>query len=194
MTDPARPSSGHLELPQVVGYVRGTLAPDDRARVERHLADCEACTHEIGDVVRLAAQRRPKTRWLEYGAVAAAAAVLLVVWSGRTTQVTAPITREPPLTSAAAPQPLSPIGTATGALTFEWTSVPGATLYHVTVFDSAGATVFESDQADTVVQLPDSVSILPTAPYLWKVAAQVSYDRWASSDLVQFRPTSPRRP
>jgi hypothetical protein len=194
MTHAERPTGGHLELPQVVGYVRGTLGPDDRARVERHLADCTACSHEVGDVVRLSSGRRSRTRWLEYGGLAAAAVVALMVWTGRTSQVTPPTTREPPLTSAAAPRPLAPIGTAPSPVAFAWSRVPGATLYRVTVFDSAGATVFESDQSDTVLRLPDSVSVLPAAPYLWKVAAQVSYDRWASSELVRFRPAGTRRP
>jgi hypothetical protein len=109
-------------------------------------------------------------------------------------EVSSSTTREPPVTAAAAPRPLAPVGAAVAARAFAWSRVPGASLYRVTVFDSAGATLFESDQADTVLRLPDSVAVLPGAPYLWKVAAQVSFDRWASSELVRFRLEGPGRP
>ena len=73
----------HLRLDQVVQYARGGLEPAERERVEQHLAACDSCADEIGDVVRLSRREPSRTAWRWYGPLAAAAAVLLVVWTGR---------------------------------------------------------------------------------------------------------------
>jgi len=74
-----------------------------------------------------------------------------------------------------------------------WSAVAGADRYRVTVFDATGGVVYAAEASDTVVAFPDSVSLTPGASYLWKVDARTSFDRWAASDLAEFRVAESRR-
>ena len=76
---------------ELAGYIERRLAPEDRKRVEAHLAACLSCQAEVALVVRSAppVDVRPspastawwRTRWLAWAAPAAAAATLvLAVW------------------------------------------------------------------------------------------------------------------
>src|SRR6187549_3129695 len=75
MTTPV--SEAHLDPHEVTGYVAGSLGPDERARLEAHLADCEECTAEVAAVSRLRPRPGSPVRWMSL--VAAAAAVIAVV-------------------------------------------------------------------------------------------------------------------
>ena len=55
------------------------------------------------------------------------------------------------------------------------------------MFDARGRVLYETQLADTVVILPDSVAVIPGQSHLWKVEARTGWDRWAASDLVEFR-------
>ena len=130
---------------------------------------------------------------MQLGALAAAAALLLVVWTGRAPRTGFPApTRDEPALAAASP--VSPIGTSGPATAFGWVPAAPAKRYRVVLFDSTGATLFEGETEDTTLALPDSVTLAPGALYLWKVESEISFDRWASSRLVRFRPTSAGRP
>ena len=84
MTNPVRTAEEHLQLDQVIHYVRGSLDPEEHARVVRHLSTCTRCSHEVGDVVRLSRRPAGRERWWQYGSAAGlAAALLLMVWTGR---------------------------------------------------------------------------------------------------------------
>jgi hypothetical protein len=74
-----------------------------------------------------------------------------------------------------------------------WSPVAGADRYRVTVFDATGRVMYASEVSDTVVLFPDSVLLVPGAAYLWKVDARTGFDRWAGSELVEFRVAGPRR-
>jgi len=63
----------------------------------------------------------------------------------------------------------------------------------VTVFDATGGVVYAAEVADTVVTFPDSIALVPGDSYLWKVDARTGFDRWAASELVEFRVAGPRR-
>jgi anti-sigma factor RsiW len=196
MTKPAETAEEHLQLDHVVGYVRGTLDSAEHARVQRHLSVCVECAREVGDVVRLSRPAARWERWRRYGPAAAlAAALLLVVWTARTTgRDQGSLTRDEALTGAAAPRPLTPTVSGPGEVIFRWSPTSKADQYRLVVFDSTGSTIFEGEGAETTLGLPDSVRLAPGALYLWKVEAQTSWDRWVSSELVRFRPAGSARP
>lgn len=195
MTNPAETAEGHVQLDQVVRYVRGSLEPEEHAQVQRHLSTCTRCLHEVADVVRLSRPAARRAWWRQYGPAAGlAAALVLVVWTTRTTAPDgASTTRDEPVAGAAAPRPLVPIATGDGAVTFRWSPVSKADRYRLVLFDSAGSTMFERESAETTLVLPDSVPLAPGALYLWKIEAETSWDRWVSSELVRFRPAGPAR-
>jgi len=46
--------------------------------------------------------------------------------------------------------------------------------------------LFETQLADTLAALPDSILLDPGRPYLWKVEARTGWQRWSASGLVEF--------
>jgi len=185
---------GHLEAGEVAAYLDRALAPSERARVEAHLADCDACRTEVVDLARLVRGRPNPRRWyLPVGAVAAAAAVfLLLLPRPKPELLEPPDYREPVITTTVAPVAIAPRGAITTAERLVWSSVPHADRYRVAVFDDTGRVLWETQTSDTVTVLPDRIRFVTGAPYHWKVQAQTSWNRWVSSDLVEFSIGAPR--
>ena len=110
---------------------------------------------------------------LPVGLAAAAALALLILWPrGTDDGGTTPPHRAPTITAAAAPIALSPVGAVADAAPLRWAAVAGADRYRVTLFDAGGRVLYETQVADTVAALPDSIAIAPGRSYLWKVEAR----------------------
>lgn len=175
----------------------GTLDAETRGAVLPHLADCPCCRAAVASVARALADASVAR---EVGAVeggrrrfyrvalpvAAAAALLLVLAWPRGLQDGGPPHRAPPITAAAVPVPLSPIGAVAEAGVLRWTSVAGADRYRITLSDAGGRLLFETLLADTVAVLPDSLVLVPARSYVWMVEARTGFDRWSTSHLVEF--------
>lgn len=117
-------------------YIERRLPPEERQRVEAHLASCLSCQAEVALIMRSAppADARPsrasaawwRARWLAWAAPAAAAATLaLAVWVGSRSapsppatdlgpQARADLTSEAGPPAAAAPTPEQPAATSAG--------------------------------------------------------------------------------
>ncbi len=94
MSDPRSQGAGHPDLETLAAYIDQRLSAEDRAAIERHLADCDACREvwvEAGDAMeamtiaaavdvptRRVAADRP-SNWRRVAAMAAGAAALLLV-------------------------------------------------------------------------------------------------------------------
>ena len=52
--------------------------------------------------------------------------------------------------------------------------------------------LWETQTSGTATLLPSSLRFQPGASYHWKVKAQTSWNRWVSSDLVEFSIGPPR--
>jgi hypothetical protein len=190
MTNPVQAAEDHLQLDQVVRYIRGGLNSEEHARAVRHLSTCTRCSQEVGDVARLSRPTVRRQEWRRYGSVAGlAAALLLIVWTGRRGGLDqASPTRDETVTAAAAPVPLAPSRAGAGEVMFRWSPTSRAERYRLVLFDSAGSALFEGESGDTTLVLPDSVHLARGTLYLWKVEAETSFDKWVSSELVRYRP------
>jgi anti-sigma factor RsiW len=183
------PSSAHLEVEQVVGYLENRLPAGERRLVQAHLAECPECASELVAVGRLRRQPRPRLRWL--GAVAAAAAVIAVALVGPRL---APRTAAPPASEvrgsdvvgvrAVAPADGAEIR---GAPEFTWHAVPGATVYRVTVSRPDGDSVWSATVRDTTASPPPSVVPPGPDPYYWYVDALLGDGRSISGPAREFR-------
>jgi anti-sigma factor RsiW len=52
-----RKGQAHLRLEEIVSYIDQALSAGTRRRVERHLAECDACLREVIEVTRLVHSR-----------------------------------------------------------------------------------------------------------------------------------------
>jgi|SRR5881394_1737003 len=194
-----------LDEHTVAALADGTLDAETRGRALVHLATCALCRRAVASVAEALADgpitheieivegRRRRGGPLVRIAVplAAAATVLLLLWSPADDR--SPGHRGPPPPPATTPILRSPVGAVSAAKELRWSHVAGADRYRVTVFDATGGVVFAADVSDTVVAFPDSIVLVPDVSYLWKVDARTGFDRWATSELTEFRIAGPRR-
>src|SRR5204862_509166 len=93
---------------------RRRLAAPERARVEEHPAACAACRAEVVAVTRLTRSIASRRRWAVMAPLAAAAAVLVLLfapWQRPGQQAgRLPVLREPAVTATVAPTPIVPRG------------------------------------------------------------------------------------
>ena len=191
-----------LDELDVAELVEGSGDGGQRSVHVAHLAGCGHCrlqvaslialladasiAAEVGQFERTATQPAAGRRLLTgLGVVASAAVVLLLAWPGG--PATLGRHRGPTITAGTTPAQRAPVGSVTEARALSWSAVAGATLYRATLFDAAGAALFEAETTDTIVPLPDSIAIVAGQLYLWKVEARTAWGRWASSELTEFR-------
>lgn len=196
---------GCLDDDTVAALVDGSLDASARAEALPHLAACPRCRATVASVAAalgdpaVAREIRVVTgltgrrlRRLAIPAAAAAAVILLLSWPPATEHPQY-AHRAPTITAAPAPAPVSPMGAVASVPVLRWAAVDGADRYRVTVFDADGTTLYDTELADIVAAVPDTVRLLPGRTYLWKVEARTDFDRWVGSELVEFSIAGARR-
>jgi len=190
-----------LDEEAIAAFVDGALEGDARAVATTHLLSCARCRSAVASIARLARDPavaaaaetdRASARWglrrpgLGVAVAAAAAVVILLAWPSVIDRRSEPH-RGPPGGGNGVPRPISPVGPVAGARVLQWSAVPGADAYRITLFDRDGRVLWEARAGDTIVALPESVTARPRLPYFWKVEARIGFDRWTASELVEFR-------
>jgi putative zinc finger protein len=194
-----------LEERAIADFVEGRLDGDAREAVVAHLLTCARCRALVVATGRLltdpAIVRETRAsggggrgwrRWtIPLGAVAAAG-LLVFLWPRGVNDADGPSgLREPAQPGRAGPVLIVPRAGVERADRFVWSSVPGADRYRLRLHDAEGALLWSAETTDTVVTRPDSVALAPRVTYFWKVEAQTEFQRWVSSELVEFRVTGP---
>lgn len=185
----------------VAAAAEGRLPDTERGVILTHLAACDRCRAVVASVAlamadpsvaqaaRVAsvhhAARRPHLRMVA-ATVAAAAAVILVLALPSRLDEPLPTHRAPPITAGVAPEAVFPVGAVSEARNLHWTSVPGAERYRVTLYDADGGVRYEAELTGTDLVLPDSVAPTGGRSYFWQVDARLGFDRWATSELIEF--------
>ena len=182
-----------------------------------HVADCASCRARVAAMARLmddetvsaeiraleprrqlTVPRLSRELTVTAGLAAAAVATIMLLSPERSktntdqTRSESIVHREPAITATAAPRVVSPVDVAEVGSSLRWTSVPQADLYRVRIWNREGTVVWSIDTRDTTVALPSVIS--PGTSYMWEVNARTGWDRWVSSDFVEFsmRPRAPR--
>jgi hypothetical protein len=192
-------ADGHLDDSSLAAIVDGDVSHPDAIA---HLSECEDCRRRMSAVAHLVDDvhisgeiellERPRRRWIPVVGTLAAAAVATIIIGGPTLMRSRPapsesdtaIHREGTITTTAPPRILSPAAIAKRGDALRWTSVAGADAYRVQVWDSEGNVVLSTETPDTVLALPAVVK--PGVTYLWEVKARTGWDRWVSSEFLQF--------
>ncbi len=193
------PTPDCLDLDTLGALADGSIDPALRVEVLPHLAACGHCRGTVASVSRiltdpevareLRAAGAPARRvWLRIAVPAAAAAVLLLMLrpGDRADRPADDLHRAPTIANGSLPTSLAPVGNVAEASSLRWRAVPGADRYRVTLFDTEGRVVYASETTEPTTALPDSVRLTQERRYLWKVEARVGFDRWVSSELVEF--------
>jgi hypothetical protein len=178
----------------------GDLGPAHAVAVE-HLAACSRCRSAVAAATRALGSaavreeverldRPPRPRWLRSAAPLAAAAVLVALLLRGPAAVGPELHRAPATVPGPAPLTIAPDGLTTAVQVLRWHAVDGADRYQVTLFDERGDVLWETSLTDTVAGLPRDVALQPGRDYFWFVSARTGFDRWETSDLVEFSVTA----
>ncbi len=192
-----------LDDDTVAALAEGTLDAARRQAVMPHLSRCPRCRAAVASVARALANsgiarqvaaidgiRRHRVYRIALPLAAAAALLLVFAWPrGRET---GGHRGQPSVTST--PNPIAPVGVVASRSPLQWTAVPSVDRYRVTLSDSSGRVLFETQVTDTVMSLPDSIVLIPGRSYLWLVEARTGFDRWSTSRLVEFSIAGPAPP
>jgi hypothetical protein len=170
----------HLGADDIAAYLEARLPEAERARVEQHLAACDACRAELIAVSRVLHSRPSRRRWYVPVGIGVAAAALFLIWLMPADNGVK--FREPAVTTTVAPVAIAPRGAVRAPVRLIWTRVPHAARYRVTVFDSSGTVIWESQTRDTAT----AAGVQLNGRYLWQVEAETGFDRWIRSDVVEF--------
>ncbi len=186
----------------IAAFADGSLAPDLRASILPHVASCARCREAVASVARalsdpvvareLSVAPHGRRRY-RIALPLAAAAVLLLLLASPGDDRSSAHRGPPPSPPATTPVPRSPVGAVASVRDLRWSPVAGADRYRITLFDATGNVVYATETSDTIVAFPDSIAFVPSAVYLWKVDARTGFDRWATSELVEFRVAEARR-
>ena len=196
----------------IEGYVAGRLGEAETEAFESHYLTCERCQNELRLALAIrevlpevreaglhgppelevsVISRRLKVRTAAALAAAAVLAGLLLVRPSKLDEESAPVHRDEATGVEVAPSLRAPGGVVAAVESFQWSQVPGADLYRITVYDAEAAVVWEVETPDTLITPPDGTEFEPDVRYIWTVAARVGFDRWVSSELVDFTISGP---
>jgi hypothetical protein len=199
-------SSPHLDDDVIAAIVDGIDRGTHPGAVA-HLSECAGCRARLSAVANLlddplvAAEinnldarpthRRSAAYWTAGATLAAAAAITIIFVGpnklnrGANESIAPPGTqREATVTTTAPPRILSPaiIGVHDS---LRWTSVPGADLYRIQVWDREGNVLVSEETRDTLLALSPKVA-RAGGSFLWEVKARTGWDRWVSSDFLEL--------
>jgi hypothetical protein len=184
---------GCLDDHTIAALADGTMPRSALENTVDHLASCARCRSALASVTHALVSprvrdeidrldRAPRRGWLRVAVPLAAAATLAVILV-RDPRVDPQLHRAP---SGPAPVTIAPNGPTSSVQVLRWHAVTGADRYRVTVFGEEGSVLWEGALDDTVVALPADVTLQPGRSYYWTVSARTGFDRWDSSELVEF--------
>ena len=187
----------HLDAALVAAYLENSCGPEERRRIEEHLADCAECTAELvglDDTIRTLAAQKRRRMAIPLVALGAAAGIgVLLVQRTPDGPSTLPLDA-PPIVQRSRPEARSPIEILqptpgatvdAGEVVLRWAPIEAEARYLVTVTTSDGDSVWALLTPDSAAAIP--VLLDPGGEYLWYVDALLPGGNTASSGVHHFQ-------
>lgn len=183
---------------EVAAFIDGTLAGEDRERLEAYFADHPLARRELVHASRivstLPAVRSRNTRWAQVSGLIAAAAVAVVLLRPgalppepvQSSSRQRGVIEESQSVTVVAPGAELTMAVADRA--FVWRSIDGAT-YRLIVLDGDGRTILRQSTSDTTVSVPSKLAE-SAGTYYWSVDAQAPDGSSVTSGVREFTITS----
>jgi hypothetical protein len=185
--------SRHASSEDLAAYLSRGLSREERAAVERHLAECESCRDELAAAQELLSRRKRPMQMGGAMAIAAVAVALLLVVRTPPERVQSvekvPLSRgtEAPAAAISTIEPQNDAVTSDSAIVFRWAPSGTDMHYRITVMSEAGDAVWSGETADSRITLPAGVRLAPKSGYVWYVDATRAGRDSVSSGPVAFR-------
>ena len=186
----------HASPEAIAALVRREGSESERLATLDHVMSCLDCRRDF-DLLRAveqagrqagATRTTARPNWLLPAALAAS--VLVAVGVGRLVMKPAgdEVTRGAEVGAPTLLRPPAEVA-AGGAITFVWSSTPGARKYTVEMLDAGGGVVASAETTDTTAT-PGAISTLPTGDYTWWVRATTFDARTLRSAVRSLRLTA----
>ncbi len=180
-----RDTPAHPDEEAIAAYLDGTLSDYEVAEIEHHLAECRDCRTTVSGSARVIADRavvsqaavRPRFRGAR-AIIAIAASLAVIVLARRDRAPASDVVRTSTATTMPGEglaairvyTPLDGDSVRGGGLTLYWGAV-SAERYRLVLSNEEGTPLWSTDTKDTVMTLPDSVTLSSGASYFWQVDA-----------------------
>ena len=176
----------HLSVEDIAAYLNGRLYGAAREAFESHLAECRQCRDEVTAARRMMSERNARQRHWILPALSAAALLIAISLKSPVSNVREQSTRSgKDAGSSIATFAPSREGSA-ASLHFIWRDIGRDVLYQLTLSDTTGAAVWETQTRDTSVSLPSDIKLAVGASYLWSVDASMPDGTHATSGIKSF--------
>jgi len=182
--------SDHPSVEAIAAYLSGKMSAEAVVALEAHLSNCRECRTEVTSARRLIKERSsPHRHWLIPG-IAAAVLLIGVLMKPTGSSHVERASRKQSADGRETIALVSPAGeVGARGLVFSWRSAGAEARYALSLSDSAGNAVWESQTSDTSLALPQSIRLLPGSMYLWYVDASAPNGMTATSGVRSFRTT-----
>jgi hypothetical protein len=167
----------HLADEEVAGYVDGRLTESDREQIEEHLAICAECRNEVRVAAQLVRFSNRRKLWYRGSWALAAAAILTLLIADPLDlrEPGAPAYRGPDEPVDVDDRVVTVVVPEDGAsleknrLLFVWHRVEEGARFRFTLTDLLGEVVWSAETTDTLLSLPDDLTLEPGMRYVWYV-------------------------
>ena len=180
------PGGQHVSPNALAAYIDGTLDGPARAAMIHHLADCADCRSELLDARRVLRPARTRQVVGVAAGLAVAASLLVMVLPTDRGGPTAEPLRAGGDTGALLAH--GPLGEVSGSpIALAWAPAGPGAAYRVALTTVDGTPVWRASTADTVVTLPDSVTLAPHTTYRWWADALLADGTTRTTGVREFR-------
>lgn len=186
-------SQEHLSSEELSAYLDAETSPEEKATLQAHLADCDACRAEVAELTDLLRNQGRRRFWsiaIPTAAVAAVAALMLAGPLGRRGGDDPAVQLRPGSSAEFEAMPEIPVISPESGATvdpahveFVWAAFGEDPAYRLTLADEGGDPLWTLETTETRTSLPENVRLAPGERYFWFVDALLPDGKTATTGM-----------